>query len=133
MILIGQLIDYNMRNSFVQKSYTKCAAETSPRPFLKIANLVYLWTNQLKFQTVYFYCLPSSGLSKYIETSLHATCINLIRSFLKKRKQVWDQSPYLIFCIMFKEKYFCSYALLIDQVSLSNCFYFARYCAIYVL
>ena len=29
----GQLIEYNMRNIFLEKSYTKCGAETSPRPF----------------------------------------------------------------------------------------------------
>ena len=29
----GQLIDYNMRNIFLQKSYKKCGAETKSRPF----------------------------------------------------------------------------------------------------
>ena len=29
----GQLIECNMRNIFLKKSYTKCDAETSPRPF----------------------------------------------------------------------------------------------------
>ena len=29
----GQLIEYNMRNIFLKKSYTKCGRETSPRPF----------------------------------------------------------------------------------------------------
>ena len=29
----GQLIEYNMRNIFLGKSYTKCDRETSPRPF----------------------------------------------------------------------------------------------------
>ena len=29
----GQLIEYNMRNIFLQKSYTKCGGEASPRPF----------------------------------------------------------------------------------------------------
>ena len=28
-----QLIDYNMRNIFLEKSYTKCDGETSPWPF----------------------------------------------------------------------------------------------------
>ena len=28
-----QLIEYNMRNIFLEKSYTKCGGETSPRPF----------------------------------------------------------------------------------------------------
>ena len=26
----GQLIEYNMRNTFHEKSYTKCGGETSP-------------------------------------------------------------------------------------------------------
>ena len=29
----GQLIEYNMRNIVLEKSYTKCGGETSPRPF----------------------------------------------------------------------------------------------------
>ena len=29
----GQLIDYNMRNIFLEKSYSKCCEEASPRPF----------------------------------------------------------------------------------------------------
>ena len=29
----GQLIEYNMRNIFLEKSYTKCGGETSPRLF----------------------------------------------------------------------------------------------------
>ena len=29
----GQLIEYNTRNIFLEKSYTKLGGETSPRPF----------------------------------------------------------------------------------------------------
>ena len=29
----GQLIEYNMRNIFLEKLYTKCGGETSPRNF----------------------------------------------------------------------------------------------------
>ena len=32
---LGQLIEYNMRNIFLEKSYTKCGGETSPKPFPK--------------------------------------------------------------------------------------------------
>ena len=32
-IKLGQLIDYNMRNIFIEKLYTKCGREASPRPF----------------------------------------------------------------------------------------------------
>ena len=31
----GQLIEYNMRNIFLDKSYTKCGEETILRPFSK--------------------------------------------------------------------------------------------------
>ena len=29
----GQLIECNIRKNFLEKSYTKCGGETSPRPF----------------------------------------------------------------------------------------------------
>ena len=29
----GQLIDFNMRNNFLEKSFSKCGGETSLRPF----------------------------------------------------------------------------------------------------
>ena len=29
----GQLTECNMKNIFLEKSYTKCGGETSPRPF----------------------------------------------------------------------------------------------------
>ena len=31
----GQLIEYNMRNIFLEKSYPKCGGKTSPKPFSK--------------------------------------------------------------------------------------------------
>ena len=30
---LGQLIECNIRNNFLEKSYTKCDGETSSRPF----------------------------------------------------------------------------------------------------
>ena len=35
----GQLIEYNMRNIFVKKSYTKCGREIIPRSFSKKSKL----------------------------------------------------------------------------------------------
>ena len=35
----GQLIEYNMKNIFVEKSYTKCAGEIIPRPLSKKSKL----------------------------------------------------------------------------------------------
>ena len=36
---IGQLIEYNMENIFVEKSYTKCAGETISRSLSKKSKL----------------------------------------------------------------------------------------------
>ena len=33
-----KLIEYKMKNIFLEKSYTKCGGETIPRPFLKNQN-----------------------------------------------------------------------------------------------
>ena len=116
----GQIIEYNMRNIFLEKSYTKCGGEV-PDPFLAKQNWVYLWINSLKFYTVYFRWILSWGLSKYIETKLQTTCFSLLLSmFFKKRG--------LIF-----QKYFSCYSLLIDHVSFPGCFYFLRYWEICVL
>ena len=35
----GQLIEYNMRNIFIEKSYTKCAGESISRPLSKKSKL----------------------------------------------------------------------------------------------
>ena len=42
--------------------------------FLKNQNWAYPWMNSLKFCEICFYCMPSWGLSKYIETKLQTTC-----------------------------------------------------------
>ena len=45
----GQLIEFNMKDISVEKSYTKCGEGTLPRPFSKTSKLsIYLWINSLK-------------------------------------------------------------------------------------
>ena len=36
---LGYLIEYNMTNIFLEKSYTQCGGVTVPRPFSKISKL----------------------------------------------------------------------------------------------
>ena len=38
-VKIGRLIEYNIRNIFLQKSYTKSGREAIPRPFSKKSKL----------------------------------------------------------------------------------------------
>ena len=36
----GQLLEYNIKNIFLEKLYTKCGGETIPRPYSKKSNLI---------------------------------------------------------------------------------------------
>ena len=47
-VKFGQLIEYNMRNIFVEKLYTKCAGETIPRPLSKKSKLSISLDQQCK-------------------------------------------------------------------------------------
>ena len=77
----GQLIEYHMRNIFLENSYTERVGETIPMhiPILFPKNqiCIYVWVRSLKFYTVCFYFMSSWGLSKHIETKLE-TCFYLI-------------------------------------------------------
>ena len=111
-IKFGQLIEYNMRNIRIQNHVQNMVEKL---------NRAYLWINNLKFYTVRFYCMPSWGLSKYIEIKLQTTCFYLIQI------EAWNWSPCLIFYMIFEEKYVSCYILLPDQISLTGCFYVVRY------
>ena len=45
---LGNLIEYNMRSIFVEKSYTKYVGETIPRPLSKISKLTVSLDQQRK-------------------------------------------------------------------------------------
>ena len=79
----GQLIEYNMKNIFIEKSYTRCGWETSPQTLFWKIEIEHLWINSLKFYTDYFYRILGWGLLKYIETKLQTTCFYLISSIFK--------------------------------------------------
>ena len=51
----GQLVEYNMKNIFLEKSDTKCGGETIPIPFSKKLKLTVSVNQQsIKFYTVCF-------------------------------------------------------------------------------
>ena len=59
-IKFGQLIEYDMKNLSLEKSYTDHAADIPfSHPFVKNQNWAYLSINILKFYTVCFNCMPS--------------------------------------------------------------------------
>ena len=44
----GQLIEYNMRNIFIEKSCTECGGKTSPKPFCRKLTLSIPFDQQPK-------------------------------------------------------------------------------------
>ena len=51
----GQLREYNMKNIFLEKPYTKCGGETSPRPFSEKLKLSISLDQQSEFLFSSFY------------------------------------------------------------------------------
>ena len=125
----GQLIECNMSNIFLEKSYTKWDGETSTRPFSEKLKLSISLDQQSKVLCSLFLLYAKL---RHLETKLQTTFFYLIISFLKKSIEVWDQSPCFIFCITFQEKYFSCYILLTGQISFSGCLYFVKYWAVCV-
>ena len=80
----GQLIECNMRNIFLEKSYAKCGGETSPRPFSEKLKLSISLDQNSKVLYSFFNCMPSCGLSKYNKNKLQTTCFYLILRNFKK-------------------------------------------------
>ena len=66
----GQLTEYNMRNIFLEKSYTKCGRKTISGLFSKKSKLSISLDQYSKVLYILFLCLPSGGLSKVIENRL---------------------------------------------------------------
>ena len=52
---VGQLIENDTGNMFLEKSYTKCGGKTSPIVFSKISKLIISLNQWLKFYAVCFH------------------------------------------------------------------------------
>ena len=91
----GQFREYNMKNIFLEKPYTKCVGETSYRPFSKKLKLsiAYLWINSLNFYSVHFITSPSRWLAQCIKTKLLTTRSHFYKGFLKNKKRSGNSLP----------------------------------------
>ena len=120
---------------FFLKGHTKhMVKKLVPDPFVNIKIETNLWILNLKCYKFVFILCPSQGPPKYVKSNVLTTCFNLIYSFLKSKKCLKPyNSPCLIFCMVFEEKYLSRYILLTDQFSLPDCLHFLRYRAVYVL
>ena len=64
----SQLIRYNMRNIFLEKSYTLCGGQSSSRPFYKKVTI-----KCIHFKKFCFIVCPNRILPKYIKTKVLTT------------------------------------------------------------
>ena len=72
----GQLIEYNMRNNFLEKLYTKYSRETIPRPFSRKPKLSISLDQYSKVLYIVL-LLAKLRTIKVIETKLQTTCFYL--------------------------------------------------------
>ena len=65
-IKIGQLIEYNMRNIFLEKSYRKCDEEAIPSPFSKTSKLsISLDQQSIVLYSLYLLYVKLRAINKY--------------------------------------------------------------------
>ena len=117
-IKVGQLIKYKWRNIFLEKSYSECGEETSPRPFSAKLKLNISLDQQPKILQFVFIVCQVESYRNIMRLSCRPLAFTSYQAFCDL--ELFSLS--LIFCINFEEKHFSCYALLIDQVPLSGCF-----------
>ena len=102
----GQLIGYNMRIIFLEKSYTNGGGESIPQdPFLKNQNWVYLWINSLKIYTVCFYSTLSCGYRDILKLSYRSLAFTSCKAFFKNKKRSRTSLPTSFSVWFFKRSY----------------------------
>ena len=69
----GKLIEYDMRNIFLEKSYTKCGREPIPRLFYEKSKLTISGSTVWNFINFFLIICPSRGLLKNIKTKVLTT------------------------------------------------------------
>ena len=74
----GQLLESNMRNIFLKKSYTKCGGETSPRLISQKSKFSISLNQQSKVLHIVFIVCPSLGLPNYSENKVESPCFYLM-------------------------------------------------------
>ena len=93
-----------MRNTFLEKSYTKCGGQIIPRPFSKKSKLSISLDQNFKVLYIFFIVCQVENYRKWLELScwpLAVTSYN--KGFLKNRKGSWTSLPALFSAWFSKE------------------------------
>ena len=85
-IKYGKLIEYNMRNNFLEKSYTKCGGETILSPFSKKSKFsisVNQWSKVLC--NLFFFVCPVEDYRNILKISCNPLPYTSYKTFLKTK------------------------------------------------
>ena len=130
-----QLIEYNMRNIFLEKSYKKCGRKASLRPFYKKSK----WSISLDQQSEHLYSLfllycHFEDYQNKLKLKYWSLAFNSFEAFFLKKKKRSGNSLSASFSAWFLKKYiFHTIFYKTNEILLSDCLYFLRYWVICVL
>ena len=123
----GQFIECNMRNLFLEKSYTKCGGETIPRTFSEKSKLSIPFDQQ--FEVFYSLFLRKCQVESYrniLKLSKRPLAFTAYEAFLKH-----EESLKLFFLPQFLHDIF--FSCITDHILLFGFLYFVRFWAVCVL
>ena len=83
----GLLIEYNMRNIFLNNSYTKCGAETTPRPFSKKIKIEHLSRSIAQsFMQIFFIACQIEDYRSILKLSCRPLAFTSHKACLKNKE-----------------------------------------------
>ena len=90
----GQLIEYNMRNIFLNKSYTKCGRETIPRSFSQKIRFEHISGSIFK-GFIYFVSIVCQveDYRKWLKLSRKPFAFTSYKAFIKNKKRSETSLP----------------------------------------
>ena len=110
-----QVIEYNMRNTFLERSYTKCREieKLLPHLFLKSQIWAYLWINSLKFFKACFYCMFLQLVFTWniLKQSYKPLAFTSSKTFLKNKERSGTSLPVSFFVWFLKINIFLLYSI----------------------
>ena len=84
----GQLIEFTMRNVFLEKSYTKCDGETIPRPFSKKSKLsIFLDQHSKVLYSAPLLYVHVEGYQNILKLGCRLLGFTWHKAFLKNKKK----------------------------------------------
>ena len=86
---LGQLLEHNLRNVFLEESRTKCGEETIPRPFFEKSKLSISLDQYAKGLYILFLLFAKLRTIE-IDWNWAAEHLHLPQSLFKMQKEVWN-------------------------------------------